>query len=55
MENNLIITCPVCGFSFKPVDSSIKKKFIECPMCGYKFNESEMLPQKLRNFDKKYI
>lgn len=55
MENDLIITCPVCGFSFKPVDSGIKKKSIECPICGFKFTEPDMFPQKLRDFDKKFI
>ena len=55
MDNNLIVTCPACGFSFKPVDSRIKKKVIECPMCGYNINESEMFPQKLKNFYKKFI
>ena len=56
MNNNLIITCPACGFSFKPVvDSRIQKKIIECPMCGYTINESEIFPQELREFDKKII
>lgn len=57
MENNLIIICPVCGFSFKPEysHSHIRKRIIKCPMCGYKFSESDIFPQKRENFGKKFI
>lgn len=57
MENNLIIICPVCGFSFKPEysHSHLRKRIIKCPMCGYKFSESDISPQKSEDFGKKFI
>lgn len=55
MENNLIIICPVCGFSFKPDYSHIRKRIIKCPMCGYKFSNSDISPQKQEDFGKKFI
>ena len=53
--NPLIRTCPVCGFTFKLYDSKTKKKISACPMCGYKFIESDILPNKPKEFDKKRI
>ncbi len=57
MKNNLIIICPVCGFSFKPEypHSYNRKRIIKCPMCGYKFSEPDISPQKQENLDKKFI
>ena len=55
MNNNLIRTCPTCGFSFRPFDSQKKKKIKICPMCGYNFIEPNILPEKPEDFDKRYI
>ena len=55
MENNLIITCPACGFSFKSEISWFKTKIKKCPMCGYIFTEPDVFHQKPREFDKEFI
>lgn len=34
-EVPLIITCPVCGFSFKIFDPRTRKNNQLCPICGY--------------------
>ncbi|MFW9898079.1 MAG: zf-TFIIB domain-containing protein [Candidatus Thorarchaeota archaeon] len=55
MNMNLIRTCPACGYSFRPFDSQKKEKIKRCPMCGYKFIEPDILPEKLKDFNNKYI
>jgi len=50
MESNLIITCPVCGYTFKNPDSFAKKKEIICPMCGFKFKEPSFFPKRINGF-----
>jgi rubredoxin len=44
--DHLIITCPVCGFSFKPALSARKKEVI-CPMCGFKFKSIDFNPNTI--------
>ncbi|MFX0010787.1 MAG: hypothetical protein ACFE9R_10760 [Candidatus Hermodarchaeota archaeon] len=39
--NNSLITCPVCGYSFK-LDLKLRRKEIECPMCGYIFKSPNL-------------
>jgi len=34
-EVPLIITCPVCGFTFKIFDLRTRKNNQLCPICGY--------------------
>jgi len=55
MKAEFIITCPACGYSFKKFESQKKKRIIICPMCGYKFTEPNILPDKPKDFDKRYI
>jgi len=55
IENPLIKTCPVCGYSFKPHDLKTGKKIDVCPMCGHKFIEPNISPQKPDEFDKKFF
>jgi len=50
MESNLIITCPVCGYTFRNSDSFAKKKNIVCPMCGFKFKEPSFFPKRINGF-----
>lgn len=50
MNSNLIITCPVCGYTFRNENLRIKKKKIVCPMCSYQFKESKMHPERLDEF-----
>jgi len=45
-DSNFLITCPVCGFSFKAIDIRISKKEEKCPMCGHKFKDPNISPQK---------
>ena len=49
MESNLIITCPVCGYTGNR-DSFAKKRNIICPMCGFKFKESNFFPKRINGF-----
>jgi len=30
-----LITCPVCGFTYRAFDSKSGKRKIKCPICGY--------------------
>ena len=41
-----LITCPVCGFSFKVFDTETNKKVKKCPMCGHIFKDPNIFPQK---------
>lgn len=34
----ILITCPICGYSFNRFDSETKKENILCPICKYKFH-----------------
>ena len=49
-SDDLITTCPVCGFSFRTFDSKTRKKIKKCPMCGYKIVEPEVFPRRQKNF-----
>jgi len=42
-NNDFILTCPVCGYSFRQIDPRGLKKKV-CPMCGYKFNHPDLNP-----------
>jgi ribosomal protein S27E len=37
----LIITCPVCGFTFRIVDMKTRKSKNECLMCGSRLFKSD--------------
>lgn len=39
MSSNLMITCPVCGYTFRNENLGLKKKKIICPMCRYQFKD----------------
>lgn len=45
-HSDFLITCPVCGFSFKAIDPRTSKKVKECPMCAHKFKDPNIFPQK---------
>ena len=51
-RNNLIITCPACGFTFKNKDLLGKKK-IKCPKCGYEFNQGDINPLEPKDFERR--
>jgi len=53
--NPLIITCPVCGYSFKPLDPKSRSKKRVCPMCGHAFYEPNILPQEPKDFDNNFF
>lgn len=55
VRNNLIRTCPVCGFTFKSFDPKTRKKQKRCPMCGHNIIETEFLPKKPNEFDKPFF
>jgi rubrerythrin len=55
LKNPLIMTCPVCGFTFKPYDPKTRKKVTVCPMCGHKFIEPDIFPNKSRDLGEKYF
>ena len=50
MSSNLIITCPVCGYTFRNKNLRLKKKIIICPMCSFKFKDSNIHPKGLDEF-----
>lgn len=50
MESNLIITCPVCGYTFRNSDIFAKKRDIICPMCGFKFKGTSFFPKRINGF-----
>ena len=35
----LIITCPICGFTFRYLDPITRKKNTVCPICNYSLME----------------
>jgi len=47
----LLITCPVCGFSFKAFDPKSRKKKKVCPMCGHTFYEPDIPPKESKKLD----
>lgn len=55
IENDLIKTCPVCGYSFRVLDPTSKKATKTCPMCGYKFIEPHFPPDGKDNFEKRFF
>jgi len=50
MSSNLIITCPVCGYTFKNESLRLKKKNIICPMCSFKFKDPNIPSEGLDKF-----
>ena len=54
MNSNLMITCPVCGYTFRNTfrkeNLRPKKKKIICPMCSFKFKDPNMHPKGLDEF-----
>ncbi len=50
MSSNLIITCPVCGYTFRNEIVRPKKKNIICPMCSFKFKDPNIRPEGLDEF-----
>lgn len=53
--HNFVITCPLCGFSFKAFNKQSEKKAKVCPMCGYKFYEPNIFPKDTKEFNKKFL
>jgi rubrerythrin len=45
IKDDFILTCPVCGYSFRPKrnpkDNHITQN--RCPMCGYKWTRPDFL------------
>ncbi|MFX1493478.1 MAG: hypothetical protein ACFFBZ_04285 [Promethearchaeota archaeon] len=54
-RNSLIRTCPVCGFSFRTIDSKTKRKVTVCPMCGHKFKEPDIFPFDNDRLNKRFF
>jgi len=50
MSSNLMITCPVCGYTFRNENLRPKKKKIICPMCRFKFKDPNIHPEGLDEF-----
>ena len=50
MSSNLIITCPVYGYTFRNENFQSKKKKILCPMCSYQFKDRDFPPARLDEF-----
>jgi len=50
MSSNLIITCPLCGYSFRNENLEPKKKKIICPMCRYQFKDPDIPHRRLDEF-----
>jgi rubrerythrin len=50
MSSNLIITCPVCGYTFKNDNFGLKKKKFICPMCKHQFKDPNIPPDRLDEF-----
>ena len=50
MNSNLMITCPVCGYTFRNENLGPKKKQIICPMCSFKFKDPNIPPEGLDEF-----
>ncbi len=50
MTSHLMITCPVCGYTFRNEKMQPKKKKIICPMCSYQFKDQNIPPEGLDKF-----
>ena len=50
MSSNLMITCPVCGYTFRNENLQQKEKKILCPMCGFQFKDPNVRPDRLDEF-----
>jgi len=54
MSSNLMITCPVCGYTFrntfKKENLGPEKTKIICPMCNFKFKDPNIPPKGLDEF-----
>jgi ribosomal protein S27E len=35
IRSPMVITCPICGFTYRIINPKSGKKKIKCPMCGY--------------------
>ena len=53
--NDLIKTCPVCGYSFRVFDPTSKKVKKICPMCGSRLIEPHFPPDGKNNFEKRFF
>ncbi|MHA1192780.1 MAG: hypothetical protein ACTSP9_10850 [Promethearchaeota archaeon] len=53
--NDLIKTCPVCGYSFRILDPTSKKPINKCPMCGTHIIEPHFPPDGKNNFEKRFF
>lgn len=50
LDSNFIVTCPLCGYSFKkPKIMSEKKEFI-CPMCKFNFIDNNNRSPRFDDF-----
>jgi rubrerythrin len=56
-KDHFILTCPVCGYSFRPeMDPKHRKsKWNRCPMCGYKWNSPDFVDNNYNSSDKKFL
>jgi uncharacterized protein (DUF2225 family) len=45
-----MITCPVCGYTFRNENLGPEKKQIICPMCSFKFKDPNIPPEGLDEF-----
>ncbi|MBD3339204.1 MAG: hypothetical protein GF353_08840 [Candidatus Lokiarchaeota archaeon] len=52
-KKGLIITCPACGYTFRPIDLKSEKKVKKCPMCGQELSPSQFRPNKPNEFKKR--
>ena len=55
VRNNLIKTCPACGYSFRTFDPTSKRVIKKCPMCGCKFTEPNFPPDRQNDFEKRFF
>jgi rubredoxin len=42
-QGDFILTCPLCGYSFK-ANRKLGIKKLKCPMCGYEFESMDINP-----------
>jgi uncharacterized protein (DUF2225 family) len=50
MSSNLLITCPVCGYTFKNENIRPEKKELICPMCRYQFKDPNFPSERVDDF-----
>lgn len=36
LKDDYLITCPICGFTFRVFNSETKHRIKGCPMCGFR-------------------